>query len=42
MDGGEAFRKLKIDYIMSSPRSEWPLVWEAQARQKLGNRSGST
>jgi acetolactate synthase-1/2/3 large subunit len=46
MDGGEAileaFRKLKIDYIMSSPGSEWSPVWEALARQKLGNRQGPT
>ncbi len=44
MDGGEAileaFRKLKIDYIMSSPGSEWSPVWEALVRQKLGNRPG--
>ncbi len=44
MDGGEAileaFRKLKIDHIMSSPGSEWSPVWEALVRQKLGNRSG--
>src|ERR1700752_829930 len=46
MDGGEAileaFRKLKIDYIMSSPGSEWSPVWEALVRQKLGNRAGPT
>ena len=44
MDGGEAileaFRKLKIDYIMSSPGSEWSPVWEALVRQKLDNRDG--
>ncbi len=44
MDGGEAileaFRQLKIDYIMSSPGSEWSPVWEALVRQKLGNRAG--
>jgi acetolactate synthase-1/2/3 large subunit len=44
MDGGEAileaFRKLKIDYIMSSPGSEWSPVWEALVRQKIGNRQG--
>lgn len=44
LDGGEAileaFRKLKIDYIMSSPGSEWSPIWEALARQKLGNRAG--
>jgi len=46
MDGGEAileaFRKLKIDYIMSSPGSEWSPVWEALVRQKLGNHDGPT
>jgi acetolactate synthase-1/2/3 large subunit len=44
MDGGEAileaFRKLKIDYIMASPGSEWSPVWEALVRQKVGNRQG--
>jgi acetolactate synthase I/II/III large subunit len=44
MDGGEAileaFRRLKIDYIMSSPGSEWSPVWEALVRQKTGNRQG--
>jgi acetolactate synthase I/II/III large subunit len=46
LDGGEAileaFRKLKIDYIMSSPGSEWSPVWEALARQKLENKTGPT
>jgi acetolactate synthase I/II/III large subunit len=46
LDGGEAileaFRKLKIDYIMSSPGSEWSPVWEALARQKLEKRPGPT
>jgi acetolactate synthase-1/2/3 large subunit len=46
LDGGEAileaFRKLKIDYIMSSPGSEWSPVWEALARQKLDNKTGPT
>ncbi len=44
LDGGEAileaFRKLKIDYIMSSPGSEWSPIWEALARQKLDNKPG--
>ena len=44
MDGGEAileaFRKLKIDYILSSPGSEWSPVWEALVQQKVGNRQG--
>ena len=46
LDGGEAileaFRKLKIDYIMSSPGSEWSPVWEALARQKLDRKPGPT
>src|SRR2546428_100762 len=46
LDGGEAileaFRKLKIDYIMSSPGSEWSPIWEALARQQLGNKPGPT
>jgi len=46
LDGGEAileaFRKLKIDYIMSSPGSEWSPVWEALARQKRANKAGPT
>ena len=46
VDGGEAileaFRKLKIDYIMSSPGSEWSPLWEALARQKLDNKAGPT
>jgi len=46
LDGGEAileaFRKLKIDYIMSSPGSEWSPVWEALARQQLENKAGPT
>jgi acetolactate synthase I/II/III large subunit len=44
LDGGEAileaFRKLRIDYIMSSPGSEWSPIWEALARQQLDNRAG--
>src|SRR2546430_1560119 len=44
LDGGEAileaFRKLKVDYIMSSPGSEWSPVWEALTRQKLDNKPG--
>jgi acetolactate synthase-1/2/3 large subunit len=46
LDGGEAileaFRKLKIDYIMSSPGSEWSPIWEALARQQLDNKAGPT
>jgi hypothetical protein len=41
-DGGEAIlealRRLKVDYGISSPGSEWPSFWEAMARQK---RDGS-
>jgi acetolactate synthase I/II/III large subunit len=44
LDGGEAvleaFRRLGTDYILSSPGSEWGPVWEALARQKLGDRPG--
>src|SRR2546430_10669272 len=46
LDGGEAileaFRELKIDYIMSSPGSEWSPVWEALARAKLDDKPGPT
>ena len=45
-DGGEAIleaiRHLNCDYIFSSPGSEWAPVWEALARQKVGNRAGPT
>jgi acetolactate synthase-1/2/3 large subunit len=43
-DGGEAileaFRSLDIDYVISSPGSEWPSFWEAMARQKRSGASG--
>jgi acetolactate synthase-1/2/3 large subunit len=43
-DGGEAileaFRNLDIDYVISSPGSEWPSFWEAMARQKHSNAPG--
>jgi acetolactate synthase-1/2/3 large subunit len=46
LDGGEAileaFRNLGIDYIMSSPGSEWGALWEALARQKVSGKSGPT
>ena len=46
VDGGEAileaFRNLDVDYIMSSPGSEWGPVWEALGRQKIGNKEGPT
>jgi acetolactate synthase I/II/III large subunit len=45
-DGGEAileaFRNLGIDYIISSPGSEWSPVWEALARQKVNQKAGPT
>jgi thiamine pyrophosphate-dependent acetolactate synthase large subunit-like protein len=44
LDGGEAlldaFRSLSIDYVISSPGSEWAPVWEAVARQKTGGDGG--
>ena len=43
-DGGEAvleaFRKLGVDYIIASPGSEWPPVWEALARQRADETEG--
>jgi acetolactate synthase I/II/III large subunit len=45
-DGGEAileaFRSLNLDYIISSPGSEWSPVWEALARQKVNQKQGPT
>ena len=45
-DGGdailEALRNLDVDYIISSPGSEWPSVWEALARQKVNEEPGPT
>ncbi len=45
-DGGEAiveaFRNMGIDYIMSSPGSEWSPVWEAMARQTVEKNAGPT
>jgi acetolactate synthase I/II/III large subunit len=45
-DGGEAileaFRCLDLDYIISSPGSEWSPVWEALARQKVNQKQGPT
>jgi acetolactate synthase-1/2/3 large subunit len=44
LDGGEAileaFRRLNVDYIMSSPGSEWSPVWEALARQNIEHKPG--
>jgi thiamine pyrophosphate-dependent acetolactate synthase large subunit-like protein len=46
LDGGEAiveaFRKLKVKYILSSPGTEWAPVWEAMANQKQSGKSGPT
>lgn len=43
-DGGEAileaFRNLNVDYVISSPGSEWPSFWEALARQKRDRTPG--
>ena len=43
-DGGEAvleaFRNLGVDYIISSPGTEWPPVWEALARQRANEIDG--
>lgn len=43
-DGGEAileaFRALKVDYVISSPGSEWPSLWEALSRQKATSIPG--
>ena len=43
-DGGEAlleaFRKLEVDYIFSSPGTEWAPVWEAVANQISDGRNG--
>jgi acetolactate synthase-1/2/3 large subunit len=43
-DGGEAivegFRKLGVDYILSSPGTEWAPVWEAMADQIHRRKEG--
>jgi acetolactate synthase-1/2/3 large subunit len=43
-DGGEAiveaFRKLEVDYILSSPGTEWAPVWEAMANQIQEGKNG--
>lgn len=45
-DGGEAileaFRNLGVEYVISSPGSEWPSFWEAMARQKQNGSAGPT
>ena len=44
VDGGEAileaFRNLGINYVISSPGSEWAPFWEAMARQKSNATPG--
>ncbi len=44
LDGGEAIleacRKLEVDYIMSSPGTEWAPVWEAMANQAREGKNG--
>ena len=46
LDGGEAIvqalRDLDIEYVFSSPGSEWGPVWEAFARQKVEQIPGPT
>ena len=43
-DGGEAIlealRGLNVEYVISSPGSEWPSFWEALARQKKSGTPG--
>jgi len=45
-DGGEAIlealRSLNVEYVISSPGSEWPSFWEALARQKKNGTPGPT
>ena len=44
LDGGEAlleaFRGLGVDFVISSPGSEWAPVWEAFARQETTGSAG--
>jgi acetolactate synthase I/II/III large subunit len=44
LDGGEAvlegLRRLKVEYIMSSPGSEMSPIWEALSRQKVSGIAG--
>src|ERR1043166_3975075 len=46
IDGGEAimeaFRTLGVDYVISSPGSEWAALWEALARARINNTPGPT
>ena len=45
-DGGEAIlealRSLNVEYVISSPGSEWPSFWEALARQRQSGTPGPT
>ena len=45
-DGGEAIlqalRDLDVDYVVSSPGSDWGSVWEALGRQELQGQAGPT
>ena len=38
----EALRSLNIEYVISSPGSEWPSFWEALARQRQSCTPGPT
>src|SRR4051812_13537156 len=44
IDGGEAMlqalRALQVDYVFSSPGSDWGSLWEAFARQKINKTPG--
>lgn len=44
LDGGEAIvealRALKVDYVFSSPGSDWGALWEAFTRQKVNGAPG--
>ena len=44
LDGGEAileaFRKLGVEYVLSSPGTEWAPVWEAIAKQISQGKNG--
>ena len=44
LDGGEAIleacRKLEVDYILSSPGTEWAPVWEAMVNQQKQGKNG--
>ncbi len=44
LDGGEAIveacRKLEVEYIVSSPGTEWAPVWEAMANQSREGKNG--